>query len=119
MPEREPVVFIVQEVLRRDAKGDWVRAHNLLPARKFGRLEILLDQRRFPLSTAPIVEELQEKLQDYQATDYLLPVGSPSFIMAVGAIAALCTGGVIRILTWDRASGEYVDSLWDLGGRND
>lgn len=112
----ERVVYVVQEVLRKDRMtGKLIRVHNLTPALRFGKLKILLDSRRFPLTTQPVVDELAEKLANYTADDYILPVGSFRHIMIVASIAAKRTGGKVRLLEWDRPTGQYLEVFYDVG----
>lgn len=113
--QSRPTVYVVQEVMRKDQAGNLVRVHNLKPALEFGNLKIVLDNRRFPITTAPLVEELREKLAGYTARDYLLPVGDPDFIGVVYTIAAGRTGGKVRTLKWDRPTQRYLERFWDLG----
>lgn len=113
--QSRPTVYVIQEVMRRDQQtGSMVRVHNLKPALEFGNLTFLLDNRRFPINTAPVVAELKEKLAGYTPRDYILPVGSPAHIMIVGIIAAGVTGGKVRILKWDRPTQRYLEQFVEV-----
>jgi hypothetical protein len=114
--QSRPTVYVIQEVMRRDGSGNLVRVHNLKPALEFGNLVFVLDNRRFPITTAPLVAELKEKLAGYMDRDFILPVGDPDYIGVVYTIAAERTGGKLRTLKWDKPTQRYLERFWDLGG---
>ena len=62
-------VYVVQEVPGR----------NLVPAAKYGELELLLPAKtNLMLSTGPEVTRLRRKLSDFNDDDYLLLIGDPA-----------------------------------------
>ena len=64
-------VYIVQEVPGR----------NLVPAAKYGELELLLPAKtNLMLSTGPEVARIKRKLLDFNDDDYLLLIGDPATI---------------------------------------
>ena len=111
-----PTVYVIQEVMRKEpATGRLVRVHNLQPALEFGNLTFVLENRRFPITTAPLVPEIKQKLANFTAEDFILPVGDPDYIGVVYAIAAARTGGLLRTLKWDKPTQRYLERVWDLG----
>jgi hypothetical protein len=60
---------------------------NLVPAQKYGELELLLPARtNLMLSTGPEVLKLKRKLSDFNDEDYLLLVGSNRFMLCYRSI---------------------------------
>lgn len=115
--QSRPIVYVVQEVMRKDPQsGNLVRVHNLKPALEFGNLVILLDNRRFPITTDSVRAELEMKLTNFKPEDYLVPVGDPDYIGAAYKIATERTGGVLRTLKWDRPTQRYLERFWNFGG---
>lgn len=106
---REPKVFVVQNQHRwdRDAQK-FVPKYDLREAEIFGDLEYLLSPTAAPFNAEPIVRELREKLKDYRQGDYLLLVGNPALILAVGAIAASYNKGRVSVLQWSGKEGRYI-----------
>jgi hypothetical protein len=47
-------------------------------------------------------------MKDYTEEDYVVAVGDPSLIAAVSCIAVRKTGGLLRILKWDRQTSSYI-----------
>jgi hypothetical protein len=47
-------------------------------------------------------------MKDFTEEDYIIAVGDPSLIAAAACIAARKTGGLLRILKWDRQSNSYI-----------
>lgn len=93
-----PRVFVVQD--------DGLK--NLLPALKYGSMEMLIVGRDHQLyNTTPLVEELNRKLATFTSSDYLLLVGDPAAIAICAAIAAQKTGGALQLLKWDRQERTY------------
>jgi hypothetical protein len=90
-------VYIVQ-----DSPGK-----NLLPAKKFGDLKILLtgsDIRRGPEF---ISKKLKIQLKDIRPQDSVLLIGDPIAIGLAMHIALHNTHGIVKVLRWDRRSYEY------------
>jgi hypothetical protein len=101
---RRPVVYICQETRL-----------NVLPASRFGELEFLLPEHvQLVLTPQPVVRVLRERLAAYTRDDYILPTGDPAVIGVVTALAAMLTGGVVRILKWDGQERRYYQVLLDL-----
>ena len=97
-------VYIVQE-----APGK-----NLVPAQKYGELELLLPARtNLMLSTGPEVLKLKRKLSDFNDEDYLLLVGDPAAIGLCCAIAA-SVNGRFSVLKWDRQEMAYYPVTFDI-----
>lgn len=86
----------------------WVPSINLEPAKTFGELVVMLPPNANRLHINPLVVALREQMKDFSADDYVIAVGDPSLIAAAACIAARKTGGLLRILKWDRHSSNYI-----------
>lgn len=86
----------------------WVPSINLEPARTFGDLVVMLPPNANRLHINPLVVALREQMKDFSADDYVIAVGDPSLIAAAACIAAKKTGGLLRVLKWDRQSSTYI-----------
>ena len=99
-------VYVVQEVPGR----------NLVPAHKYGDLELLLPAKtKLMLSTGPEVNRLKRKLLDFSDDDYLLLMGDPAAIGICCAIAAQ-KNGRYSVLKWDRQHMTYYPVAFSLRG---
>ena len=99
-------VYVVQEVPGR----------NLVPAQKFGDLELLLPAKtNLMLSTGPEVSRLKRKLIDFNDDDYLLLMGDPAAIGICCAVAAASTRRY-NVLKSDRQEMTYYPVSFDIGG---
>lgn len=87
--------------------------HSLTEAAAFGRLEILLKQHLFPVNMQPIKDELEQKLQNFEEGDYILPVGDPTVSAIATAIAAKKTNK-LNFLRWDRQTRQYIEVKVEL-----
>lgn len=110
-----PIVYAPQQPARYDAEFQlWVPTADLSPASKWGRLVIMLPPRFGELGGAPMVVALKERMSQFRDRDFILGVGDPSLILAVGGIAALKTGGKLKMLKWDRKTRDYIVVEMDL-----
>ena len=107
-------VFVVQEVLRRDADGELRPAHDLTPAAAHGELELLLSWRTSVMSPAPMVHELRRKLRGFCNEDSILAVGDPVAIGAAVAVAVMENAGKAAVLKWNRETRSYIKVRLDL-----
>ena len=97
-------VYIVQEVTGK----------NLVPARKFGELKVLLPERtNLMLSTGPEIARLKRQLADFNDEDYLLLIGDPAAIGICCAVAATINGN-FSVLKWDRQEMDYYPVKFNL-----
>ena len=88
---------------------------NLLPARKYGEIRILLPpNRQVVFSSAPTVRRLREGLKNFSDKDYLLLIGDPAAIGIATSIASENNRGRYKLLKWDRQEAEYFDINIDL-----
>ncbi len=113
-------VFVVQRpaYFDRNRRG-WVNKYDLTPAEKFGELVFLLrpgNIYRDKLEGA--LNSLKEQLLDFGEEDCILAVGDPVAIAATVMIASVYTGGRVRLLKYDRQSGEYCAYEIDLGNND-
>ena len=91
------MVFIVQEVPGR----------NIIPARQYGELCLLLPEGDVVLSPGPTTRRLQRALKDFGDQDYLLLMGDPVAIGLACAVASDINQGRFKLLKWDRQSRVY------------
>ena len=59
-------------------------------------------------ATAPLIAALKEQMAELTEHDYIVAVGDPSLIAAAACIASRKTGGLLRMLKWDRMSSTYI-----------
>ena len=86
----------------------WVPSINLEPAKEFGDLVVMLPPNANRLHINPLIVALREQMKDYGPDDHIVAVGDPSLIAAAACLAAKKTGGLLRILKWDRLSSSYI-----------
>jgi hypothetical protein len=86
----------------------WIPTMNMQAAEKFGELVVLLPPNANRLHTAPLLVSLKERMEHFTAEDWLVAVGDPSLIAAAACIAVRKTGGLLRLLKWDRMSSDYL-----------
>lgn len=106
---RGSVVYAPQQPSKFDSQFQiWTPTVDLTPALKFGELRVMLPPSFGALTGAPAVQALKERMTDFAAQDYLLAVGDPMLIAAAAGIAALRTGGKLKMLKWDRFTKDYL-----------
>lgn len=86
----------------------WVPSINLDHARTFGEVVVMLPPNANRLHINPLIVALREQLKEFTEEDYIVAVGDPSLIAAASCIAVRKTGGLLRILKWDRQSSSYI-----------
>lgn len=90
-------VYLIQDF------GYW----NLVPAKEFGEIKVLLPPRKqIIFSSAPVVQRLREGLRGITKDDFLLLSGDPAAIGAASAIVAEKLGE-LNLLKWDKREGVY------------
>ncbi|MCK1668666.1 hypothetical protein [Bradyrhizobium sp. 153] len=102
-------VFVVQQpaVFDRVLKT-FVPKYDLTPAAAHGRLVYLLGPGNiFKDRMDQATKQIARVMSDYSMRDCLLAVGDPVAIAAAVMIAGKRTGGVVRLLKWDRLSASY------------
>tara|TARA_R100000656_G_scaffold114221_1_gene86604 strand:- start:64 stop:384 length:321 start_codon:yes stop_codon:yes gene_type:complete len=102
-------VFVVQEVHNK----------NLLPAKKFGSLRLMLPPGNIVLSAVPTVKRLWKALNSYTNKDYILLMGDPIAIALAGSIAAELNSGRVNYLKWDRQENQYIPLETNIHRRSD
>lgn len=98
-------VFVVQEPLHRNPNTGMIEPRMTLKAAEgFGKLAYLASWRALEILGAlnTVIEDIEDKLVDFNDQDYILPVGSPILIGIVSAIAASNNSGRMKMLYWDR-----------------
>lgn len=104
-----PKVYAPQVPSKYDAASRlWVPSINLDRARDHGELVVMLPPNANRLHMHPLIGALREQMKDYGPEDYIVAVGDPSLIAAVACIAARKTGGLLRMLKWDRQTSSYI-----------
>lgn len=95
---RNSKVFVVQET-----------EHNILPAKEFGELEILLSTRDVMRGLEHYADKLAERLGEWRECDFLLCIGDPVAIGLAIHMVILATreGASVNILKWDRIHYQY------------
>lgn len=105
----KPRVFVVQNQHKwDDTHQRFVPKFDFSSAEAFGELVYLLSPTAAPFNSAPVIRELREKLREYRDGDYLLLVGNPALILAVGAVAASYNSGRVSVLQWSGKDHRYV-----------
>ena len=102
-------VYVVQEVPK----------FNVLPARKYGELELMLPPGQITLSAGPTVNRLKHKLRNFTDMDYLLLIGDPLAIGLAVAVASNANRGKVKLLKWDRQERQYYPLSVNLYGDKD
>jgi len=98
-------VFVVQEMSN----------HDISPAMKFGKIEVLLPYNtQVAFSTIPVIRKLRRKLMDFRDTDFILLTGDPVAIGMACAIASFNNGGRYTALKWDRREHLYIPVRVDV-----
>jgi len=107
---RKKRVFVVQRPAFYDkTKREFVDKYDLSPAAKHGELTFILGPGnvfREDLPRAVVI--MRQTLESYDPEgDCLLAVGDPVAIAMAALVAGERAGGRVRLLKWDRLSGEY------------
>ncbi len=105
----KPRVFVpmVPSRFDRDLRT-WVPSVDIHAAERHGEIVIMLPPDASKAGPAPCVAAMREKMATMTAEDSLLAVGDPSLIAAAAALASRVTGGVLRVLKWDRYTRDYL-----------
>lgn len=86
----------------------WIPSIEMAPAEKFGQIVVMLPPNGVRAGTAPCVAAIKEQMDHFSADDYLIGVGDPTLIAAAACIAVRKTGGLLRMLKWDRMAKDYL-----------
>ena len=77
---------------------------NLLPAKEFGDLRVMLKGDESPTEAT---NKLERALSEMSHDDHLLLIGNPVFIALASHIALTKLDGEVKLLVWDRESYSY------------
>jgi len=100
-----PRVFVVQEDPRK----------NVLSAEQFGVLmPVLSPSDQITLAAKPWVIKIKTAMHGFNENDYVLAIGDPCAIGIACAFAAEQSGGVFKMLKWDRQERRYYPVKVDL-----
>lgn len=107
--DQAPRVFVVQQPATYDRKERrFIPKYDLSPASAHGRLVFLLGPGNiFKDRMAQAVNQMGAMLQDFADSDFILAVGDPVAIAAVGLIAGRVNYGRVKLLKWDRMAEAY------------
>lgn len=86
----------------------WIPTMNMHAAEKYGELVVLVPPNANRLHTVPLIAAMRERMEHFGPTDWLVAVGDPSLIAAAACIAVRKTGGLLRLLKWDRMTSDYI-----------
>lgn len=104
-----PKVYAPQLPSRYDTSLKmWIPSVNIDPAKQFGEPVVMLPPNANRLHIMPLVVALREKMADFKPEDAIIAVGDPSLIAIAACIAAKKTGGLLRVLKWDRQTSTYI-----------
>jgi len=108
MNSKNPVVYVVQEALKKNRDGTVVPRVDLTPAESYGEIQYLLawsDTKKLPIDQ--IIWKLRRALANFTSNDYILMIGSPTAMWLSGAIAAENNEGYVKTLEWDNNNNCY------------
>ena len=98
-------VYVTQEPQARGGRPTM----DLSPAQEYGEMVFLLPPGPVALSPAPMVRDLRRALAGFTSEDYLLALGDPVAIGIATSVASDMSGGLVRMLRWDRRDHRYVE----------
>lgn len=108
-------VYAVQRPRMRDRRsGEMVDKYDLSPAEEYGIIEPLLSPTAKPFNSAPIIEELYVKLEEFTDEDYIICIGNPILIALAVSIAGDINDGRVKLLQWHGLQQKYVSVETDL-----
>lgn len=105
-----PKVFAPHIPSRYDAASRlWVPSVEIAPAERHGTIVVMLPPNAARSGLVPCVAALRERMEqeNYGPEDYLIGIGDPSLIGAASCLAVRRTGGLLRMLKWDRMAKDY------------
>jgi len=113
-----PKVYVVQSQHKWDkATGTLVPAYDFTPAEEYGEIVYLLKPNAAPFNSAPVIQELTEKLVEMNPEDFLLLTGNPALIGFACALAADFLGrkdAPLKMLQWHGRDRSYVPITADI-----
>lgn len=80
-----------------------VNGKNLLPAKEYGAITILLTGKE---SRGKAISILQETLSSFQSDDYLLLIGDPVYI-GIACYIVMTAQKRVNVLVWDKQHYRY------------
>lgn len=109
-------VYVVQKQHQANKSGELVPKFDLTPAAEFGPLEYLLSPTAAPWSPESVIDELHEKLCNFNDTDHLLLVGNPVLIGLAVSVAGYYNDGRVTCLQWSGREKRYLEIKTDIMG---
>lgn len=104
----QPKVYVVQEPLFKDKRGQIRSKFDLSPAEAYGELNYVLNwSDPLELDIRQMLWKIRKALLNFTENDYLLMVGNPTAMALTAAVANERTDGCFRLLYWDNMKEEY------------
>lgn len=110
----QPRVFIPSIPSRFDTSTRlWIPTVNIDSAKHHGELVIMLPPNANRIDLKSLVDIMRDKMSDFGEEDWVVALGDPSLFAAAACLATAATGGLLRLLKWDRMERTYVGSeIW-------
>lgn len=100
-------VYCPQRPARWDGDAKlWIPTVNINPATKWGELKIMFDQSVSRGTEVP-TEAMRKIMADFTKDDFVCAIGDPALLAIACCLAVQKTGGLLRLLRWDRQAHEY------------
>jgi len=108
-------VYLVQRPMMRDiSTGEFIDKYDLSACQRYGDLRVCLMPGNVRADRNNWVHSLARSLKGFTSEDYLLTLGDPVAIATAAIIAAKNSGGLIRLLKWDKHRTDYLPVVLDL-----
>ena len=104
-----PKVFIPQMPSRFDtATNLWIPTVNITPAKRFGDVVVVLPPAASRGGIEVCTHALRQAMEEYTKADFIVALGDPTLYAIAACFAAEQTGGLLRMLKWDRIEHDYL-----------
>lgn len=99
--KNEPKVYVIQNVSQK----------NILPAREFGEIEVILTEKEENEEATRI---LTNTLTGIKPEDFILLIGSPIYIGIACHVGLTVLNGKLSVLVWDKKHFKYNSQVISL-----
>lgn len=104
-----PKVYVPQIPSRFDkTSGIWVPQVNINAAKRYGDIIEILPPEASRLHVAPLITVIREAMKSYSKDDFIVALGDPTIIAITACMAFMHAGALLRLLKWDRQTGDYI-----------